>query len=163
MWAHPALRPRRAYTIVLRLSSVVFLSFFRVNLYCISALALSQVLGMYIYSIQNSLRIGVRGTIMLSSIVFYLNALVRTYCYQFGLFTLSLLLFEISYYFSLNCHLNGHTGRKIDAKKDILPVLTVVRRLFTIHKKCFGQFLSDFNFVWFVWKCARISEILIIN
>ena len=35
-------------------------------------------------------------------------------------------------------------------EKDILPVLTVVRRLFTIHKKCFRQFLSDFNFVWFV-------------
>ena len=56
---------------------------------------------------------------MLSSIVFISNALVRTYCYQPGLFTLSFLLFKISYYFSLNCHLNGHTGRK-RSKKDIL-------------------------------------------
>ena len=62
-------------------------------------------LRVYIYPIR----------IMLSIIInrFYLNALVRTYCYQFGLFTLSLLLFKISYYFSLNCHLNGHTGRKM--------------------------------------------------
>ena len=43
---------------------------------------------------------------------FYPNALVRTYCYQFDLFTLSFLLLKISYYFSLNCHLNGHTDRK---------------------------------------------------
>ena len=32
-------------------------NFFFVNLYCVSALTLSQVLGMYIYSMQNSLHI----------------------------------------------------------------------------------------------------------
>ena len=49
---------------------IIIFVIFCVNLYCVSALALSKVFRMYIYSIQNSLHIGARGTTMLSSIVF---------------------------------------------------------------------------------------------
>ena len=62
---------------------------FCVNLYCVSALP--QVLRIY-YLIQNSLHIGARGTHI---IINYLNNIVWTYCFQFGLFTLSLLLHKI--------------------------------------------------------------------
>ena len=61
---------------------------------------------------------------------FSLNALVRTYYYHFGLFTLSLLLFKISYYyFSLNYYLNGHTGRKMTLKRYFTYLLLHVKGL----------------------------------
>ena len=69
----------------------LFLSSFCVNLYCVSALALFKVLkSVYIFDTHH---------VIISR--FYLNALVWTYCYQFRLFTLSLLLFKISYHIIL--------------------------------------------------------------
>ena len=57
---------------------LLFLSSFCVNLYCVSALALFKVLkSVYIFNTYH---------VIISR--FYLNALVRIYCYQFRLFTL---------------------------------------------------------------------------
>ena len=64
-----------------------FLSSFCANLYCVSALALYQALRIYILDTHH---------VIINR--FYLNALMRAYCYQFGFFILSLLLFKISYF-----------------------------------------------------------------
>ena len=108
------------------------MSSFCVNLYCVSALALFKVLkSVYIFNTHH---------VIISR--FYLNALVQTYCYQFRLFTLSLLLFKISYYFSMNCHLNGHTCRKylddilqgewnINVTSKLFEVQPIIKRSFT--------------------------------
>ena len=53
---------------------------------------------------------------------FYPDALLCTFCYQFGLFNWSFLLFKIWYFFS---HLNDHTGRKMSQKRHVTYLLTL--------------------------------------